>query len=105
MKYWRGRTGTAKEGQFGTMDNGQVPDADECTKGEYDSYAASKGQAYVEPIRRDLKSVSNIQKLRADSISKINRINSNNFPTEDIIPAIKEIAETQKAILEMILNL
>ncbi len=43
MKYWKGRTGTAKEGMFGTMDDaGSVPDADECTKAEYDAYANSR---------------------------------------------------------------
>lgn len=41
MKYWKGRTGTNKEKQCGTMDDtGYVPDADECTKEEYDFYIA-----------------------------------------------------------------
>ncbi len=38
MRYWKGKAGTAKEGQYGTMDdNGSVPDSDEVTKSEYDS--------------------------------------------------------------------
>jgi len=32
-------------------------------------------------------------------------MSTNIFTTEDIIPAIKMIAETQKAILDMIINI
>lgn len=36
MKYWKGKTGTIKEKQYGTMDdNGFVPDSIECSKDEY----------------------------------------------------------------------
>lgn len=62
-------------------------------------------QQPIEPIRRDLNNISNIHKLRLDSISIINQINTNAFSSEDIIPAIKKIVVTHKAILDMILNL
>ncbi len=62
-------------------------------------------QQPIEPIRRDLNNISNIHKLRLDSISMINQINANAFSSEDIIPSMKKIAETQKAILDMILKL
>lgn len=39
MKYWKGKTGTNKDGQYGTMsDNGNVPDSEPTTKAEYDNY-------------------------------------------------------------------
>ncbi len=42
MKYWKGKAGTAKEGQYGTCDdNGSVPDSDEVTKSEYDSFISN----------------------------------------------------------------
>lgn len=42
MKYWKGNTGSPKQGQFGTMnDDGFVPDSVGCTKAEYDAYVAS----------------------------------------------------------------
>lgn len=59
----------------------------------------------IEPIRRDLNKVNNINKLRADANAMIVQINSNNFTTADIIPAMKKQAEAQKAVLDMILNL
>lgn len=62
-------------------------------------------QQPIEQIRKDLSNIANINKLRADANSMINQVNSNNFTTEDIIPAIKKQAETQKAILDMILKL
>ena len=65
----------------------------------------SQRQKKISVLRDDLKAVPNINKLRADSISILNQINSNGFTAEDTIPAIKKIAETQKAILDTLLNL
>jgi hypothetical protein len=51
MKFWKGITGSTKEGQFGTMgENGTVPDSVECTKAEYDAYVA--GQVAVPDLRK-----------------------------------------------------
>lgn len=53
MKYWKGNTGSKKEGQFGTMDDiGTVPDSVECTKAEYDTYIALQP---VPPAQKDYK--------------------------------------------------
>lgn len=50
MKYWKGRAGTAKQGQYGTMeDNGSVPDSDEVTKIEYGAYIASLPATQPQP--------------------------------------------------------
>lgn len=63
-------------------------------------------QAPIEPIRRDLNKIHNIHKLRSDSARTVSQINTSNFSFEvDTVPAIKKIAETQKAILDMIVNL
>ncbi len=88
-------------------DNGTVPDSDICTKPEHDTYVASIPIQYqsVEPITRNLKAASNIYELNTDLILMINQINANIFTTEDITPAIKKIAETRKAILDMIINI
>lgn len=43
MKYWKGITGTAKQGKVGTMDdNGKVPDSLPATKTEYDIYVGAQ---------------------------------------------------------------
>lgn len=42
MRYWKGKLGTPKEGQLGTVpDDGYVPDSVEATKEEYDVYVAT----------------------------------------------------------------
>lgn len=42
MKYWKGKIGTVKEGQFGTMDNnGYVPDSITINKFQYEQYINS----------------------------------------------------------------
>jgi len=42
-KYWKGKIGTVKEGQFGTMDDaGSVPDSNLSTKIEYDAWIAAQ---------------------------------------------------------------
>ncbi len=42
MEYWKGKAGTPKNGQSGTMDNnGSVPDSIPVTQEEYDVWLAS----------------------------------------------------------------
>lgn len=42
MKYWKGKTGTNKENQYGTMDNnGYVPDSITINKYQYEQYINS----------------------------------------------------------------
>lgn len=43
MKYWKGKTGTAKDGQMGTMDdNGSVIDAVFISQAEYDVWLSAQ---------------------------------------------------------------
>jgi hypothetical protein len=42
MKYWKGKIGSIKEGQCGTMDdNGNVPDSVSATQAEYLAWLAA----------------------------------------------------------------
>jgi hypothetical protein len=43
MKYWKGKAGTSKEGQCGTMDDtGSVPDSNPATEAEYTAWVAAQ---------------------------------------------------------------
>lgn len=68
MKYWKGKPGTAKQGQYGTMDdNGSVPDTDETTKAEYES-AISKVDI---PVQKDWNYLFQNAATDADKIDVI----------------------------------
>lgn len=47
MIYWKGKAGTGKAGYCGTYTMGEPlpPDAENCTKAEYDAYVASQSVA------------------------------------------------------------
>lgn len=69
MKYWKGKTGTPKQGQSGTMDdNGFVPDADECTQADYDAYIASLPAT---PVPKDYKALYTAAPTVADKMQVI----------------------------------
>lgn len=42
MKYWKGKAGTAKQGQLGTYDAVPAPDSYEVTKADYDAWVAAQ---------------------------------------------------------------
>ncbi len=59
MRYWKGKIGTAKEGQFGTVeDTGSVPDSDFCPKAEYDAWVAARPAAGKTQMQSDIESLS-----------------------------------------------
>lgn len=69
MKFWKGKLGTVKEGQFGTMeDTGSVPDGTECTKAEYDAYIALQP---VTPAPKDYKALYTAAPTVADKMQVI----------------------------------
>ncbi len=68
MKYWKGRTGTSKDGQYGTMeDNGIVPDSDEVTKSEYENAISKVGIS----TKKDFKYLYKNASTDADKIDVI----------------------------------
>jgi hypothetical protein len=65
MKYWEGKTGTKKEGQFGSMDdNGSVP----ATKADYDARVAAQP---APPAPKDFKDLLSKALTPADKIQVI----------------------------------
>ena len=59
MKYWKGKEGTEKFGQCGTMnDDDFVPDSFECSKGEYEVWQASLP---IPPVKRQILKLKNTE--------------------------------------------
>lgn len=59
MKYWKGKAGTAKEGQCGTYDdNGTVPDSDPITQAEYDTWVALQPAPTPTQLQTDIGNMS-----------------------------------------------
>jgi len=59
MKYWKGKAGTPKEGQFGTHDDaGSVPDSDPATQAEYDAWVASIPVPTPTQLQTDIQNLS-----------------------------------------------
>ncbi len=59
----------------------------------------------VDNLKDVLKSVNKMRESRLELISIINNINNNTFTTDDIIPTIKKLANTEKAIINMLLDI
>lgn len=62
-------------------------------------------QVPKEAIRRDLSNINNINKLRADSVLIKNKVKAGNFTADDTAAALLNLAETNIALLDMIINL
>lgn len=58
----------------------------------------------LDNLKDNLKSAHKIQESRLELISMINSINNNTFTTNDIIPAIKKLANIEKTIINMLLE-
>lgn len=59
MKFWKGNSGTSKEGQCGTTDDeGFVPDSIECSRIEYETFIATL-PSVIDLAREEYKKFGN----------------------------------------------
>jgi len=59
MRFWKGLSGTAKAGQYGTADDtGIVPDAVFCTQAEYDAWVSSQPAPAPSQLETDIANLT-----------------------------------------------
>lgn len=70
-----------------------------------DNLLGMKSKDDLDNLKDNLKSVNKMRESRLELISMVNSINNNTFTTDDIIPAMKKLANTEKAIINMLLDI
>lgn len=70
-----------------------------------DNLLGMKSKDDLDNLKEDLTSVNKIRESRLELISMINNINNNTFTNNDIIPAIKKLANIERAIINMLLEI
>jgi hypothetical protein len=70
-----------------------------------DSLLGMKSKDDLDILKDNLKSVNKMRESRLELTSMINSINNNTFTNNDTILAIKKLANTEKAIIDMLLNI
>ncbi len=70
-----------------------------------DNILGMKSKDDLDNLKDNLKSVNKIRESRLELTSMINSINNNSFENNDIIPAIKKLANIEKTIINMLLDI
>lgn len=70
-----------------------------------DNLLGMKSKDDLDNLKDNLKSVNRMRESRLELISMINSINNATFTNDDIIPTIKKLANTEKTIINMLLDI